>query len=211
MPKTHIVKQGECIASIASKYGLFPDTIWNHAENRPLQDRRKDPYVLLPGDKVYIPDKQAGEASAQTEQRHRFKRKGVPESLKLEFYDEAGDPLADTPYVLDIDGKTERGTTDSQAVIEKSILPDAKKATITFESPDGDENLVFELQLGGIDPIDKESGYRYRLENLGYLDPESKDQSLSDAVRAFQEDHGIAPTGVADSKTQEAIKSEYEG
>jgi peptidoglycan hydrolase-like protein with peptidoglycan-binding domain len=211
MPKTHTVKQGECISSIAFKYGFFPDTLWGLPENKALKDLRGDPHVLLPGDKVHIPDKRRAEVDGAAGQRHRFKRKGVPETLALRFSDEADDPIADTPYILDIDGQVERGTTDGEGAIDKTIPPNARRATVTFEGEEGEEGLVFELQLGGIDPIEEETGLRYRLENLGYMGPDAGDPSLADALRTFQEDHGLEPTGVADDATRDAIESDYEG
>jgi len=210
MPKTHTVKQGECIASIASKYGFFPDTLWELPENRSLKALRGDPHVLLPGDQVHIPDKRRAEIDGAAGQRHRFKRKGVPETLALRFSDEADDPIANTPYILDIDGQVERGTTDGEGAIDKAIPPDARRATITFEGEDGEEGLVFELRLGGIDPIEEESGLSSRLENLGYMGPDAGNPSLGDALRTFQEDHGLEPTGVADDATRDAIESDYE-
>ena len=79
----YTVKQGDCISSIAQKHGLFWDKVWNHPKNANLQERRKDPNVLSPGDVVFVPDKDEKEESGATEQRHRFKRKGVPEKLRI--------------------------------------------------------------------------------------------------------------------------------
>ena len=40
MPE-HIVKKGECMESIAIKYGLFWETIWNEAEERGVERQQK--------------------------------------------------------------------------------------------------------------------------------------------------------------------------
>ena len=42
MPKQHKVKQGECLSSIAERYGLFPETIANDSDNSELKNERKD-------------------------------------------------------------------------------------------------------------------------------------------------------------------------
>ena len=76
--KKYIVKQSDCISSIAFKYGFFPDTIWNDSKNSKLKQDRKDPNVLLPGDEVYIRDKEEKEESCASEERHSFRKKGVP-------------------------------------------------------------------------------------------------------------------------------------
>ena len=111
------VKQGDCISSIAYRYGFFPDTIWNDPKNSELKQKRQDPNVLAPGDLVYIPDKRIREVSGATEQRHRFRKKGVPEKLVVQFKnnDEA---RANEAYVLDIDGQLTEGKTDGEGRVE---------------------------------------------------------------------------------------------
>jgi N-acetylmuramoyl-L-alanine amidase len=53
--KKHVVREGECLASIAFENGFFPDTIWRHADNSALKERRENPNVLQPGDVLFIP------------------------------------------------------------------------------------------------------------------------------------------------------------
>jgi LysM repeat protein len=47
MTTRYTVKQGDHLSSIAHEYG-FPDyqTIWNHADNAQLKQKRKNPNVL---------------------------------------------------------------------------------------------------------------------------------------------------------------------
>ena len=76
--RKYTVKQGDCISSIAFEYGYFPDTLWNDPKNSKLKHDREDPNSLMPGDEVYIRDKEAKQASCASEKKYRFKRKGVP-------------------------------------------------------------------------------------------------------------------------------------
>ena len=48
MPKQHKVRQGECISSIAIRYGFAPDTIWQDGSNAALRSLREDKNVLHP-------------------------------------------------------------------------------------------------------------------------------------------------------------------
>jgi N-acetylmuramoyl-L-alanine amidase len=89
MGTSYVVQQGDCIASLAYERGLLLDTIWNHPRNRALKTKRKDPYILKPGDVVYIPDIDPKKLDCATRKRHRFKLKGVPAKFKLRLVEEA--------------------------------------------------------------------------------------------------------------------------
>ena len=53
----HKVAQGDCIESIAAKHGLEPDTIWEHANNASLREKRNgNSFALFPGDVLFVPD-----------------------------------------------------------------------------------------------------------------------------------------------------------
>jgi hypothetical protein len=205
--KRYTVKQGDCISSIAFKYGFFPDTIWNDSKNSDLKQRRNDPNVLFPGDEVWIREKEHKEESCATEKRHRFKRKGVPEFLivQLKIDDE---PIANEPYVLEIDGALSEGRTDGDGKVEITIPPNANKGKITLRES-GDE---YELELGCLDPITEISGVQARLRNLGFecgpIDGKlgSKTQS---ALREFQKHNKLDATGDLDDETRQKLKESH--
>ena len=71
----YTVQQGDCISSLACKYGLPQDVIWNHPLNAGLTTRRDDRYVLMPGDSVYIPDKRPRVEMCATDMLHKFVKK----------------------------------------------------------------------------------------------------------------------------------------
>jgi len=85
MPTDYQVKNGDCISSIAFDHGFFWETLWNHGSNSELKSKRKDSNVLQEDDVVHIPDLTLKQDSGATEQRHRFKLKGVPAKLHLRF------------------------------------------------------------------------------------------------------------------------------
>lgn len=86
MSTNHTIRQGECIESLADRYGFFPDTLWKHADNSELRDLRKDQNILQPGDVVVIPDLTRREERVATEQKHTFRRLGVPAKLRVVFF-----------------------------------------------------------------------------------------------------------------------------
>jgi hypothetical protein len=206
--KKYTVKQGDCISSIAFKYGFFPDTIWNDSKNSKLKQDRKDPNVLLPGDEVYIRDKREKEESCESERKHRFKRKGVPERLRIQFMDEEGKPRADEAYILEIDGDLSDGKTDTGGKIVIWIPPDAKEGKITFPNS-GEE---YGLELGELDPVTEIKGVQARLSNLGFYEGEIDGnirEDLEDAIRDFQESEGLNPTGKIDKSFEQKLEDVY--
>ena len=210
--KKHIVKQGDCISNIAYQHGHFPDTIWNDSKNSDLRQKRKDPNVLLPGDVVYIRDIEAKEESCASEQRHRFKRKGIPEILKLRFLDAEDKPRKGLPYTLHIEGLEIKGTTDGDGRLEEPIPPDAKNATLTLGKDN--EQEVFELNLGHLDPVSEITGVQARLNNLGYNcgDEYGEIGELTrSAISQFQQDHDIKVTGELNEETRKKIDDAHKG
>lgn len=205
--KKYTVKQGDCISSIAFKHGLFPDTIWNDSKNSKLKQDRKDPNVLKPGDEVYIRDKEEKEESCPSEKKHRFKRKGVPEKLIIQFKLD-GEPRSNEDYILDIDATISEGKTDKNGQVEINIPPNAKKGKISFQDS-GDE---YDLELGHMNPVSITSGVKARLHNLGYdcgpVD-ENMDEKTIEAIKAFQQDVGLSVSGELDQTTRDALVREH--
>lgn len=202
MPYPYEVKQGDCISSIAYAYGFFPDTIWNDPVNAELKNKRKDPNVLLPGDVVLIPEKQAKEVAKPTDARHLFKRKGVPKIFRIQF--KTGDePIANTEYLLLIKGNATRGKTDGEGWIKCPIQPDARLATVQIE---GEE---FQLQLGHLDPLDTLAGIQGRLQQLGFYDGEINgvmDDETEASVKIFQRSNNLESTGRVDQALKDLLK-----
>ena len=194
------VKQGDCIESIAFRHNLFWETIWNHPKNSSLKERRKNPNILYPGDVVFIPDKEEKQEEGATEQRHRFRQRGVPGRFRLRLLDD-GQPRVNESYTLEIDGRLLSGTTDSEGRLEHSIPPGARQGKLILMQT----NEEYPLNLGGMDPIDEVSGIQARLNNLGFncgevdgvLGPKTRA-----AIREFQRKFGLTESGEVDEATR---------
>lgn len=204
MPITHRVVEGECLQSIAFKYGFFPDTVWHAPENSALLGIRAHPSVLVPGDEIVIPDRVAKSVDAPTGQRHRFRRRGVPSMLRVRLAED-GVPRANRPYLLRVDDESSSGVTDGDGVVQSAIDPAARRAEIVLD-PGGELEETFHLDLGRILPVSLPEGVRERLVNLGYLLAEAEgERALRAALRRFQDDSGLAISGLVDDATRAAL------
>jgi hypothetical protein len=201
MPIRHRVQQGECINSIASEYGFFPDTVWKDPNNQALRDKRKDPNALLPGDVVVVPDKRARIEERPTGARHQFKRKGVPALFRLQIFVH-GKAVANEKFKAKVDGSPREGQTDGEGVLKFAIPPDAARVVLEIA---GEKH---EFDLGHVDPIGEISGVQGRLTNLGYgmLDITGElDEETKAALRNYQVDFGLEPTGSLDDETRDSL------
>jgi putative peptidoglycan binding protein len=197
----YVVKQGDCILSIAKDFGFFWETLWNDPQNASLKQLRKDPNVLLTGDVVYIRDKQIKEESKPTDALASFVRKGTPAQLRLQLLDRNQQPRANLQYTLVIDGKSQGGTSDSNGWINETMPPNAKKADLIVVDQGVPEKYA--MGLGTVDPITVTTGVEQRLKNLGH----STTSGLSQAVKSFQKKYGLPVTGDPDDATREKLKS----
>ncbi len=201
----YVVEEGDCMSSIAVKTGHDWKTVWNDPANEELKRLRKDPSVLMPGDRLTIPPFESKEAACATGKRHVFKRRGVPEKLRIRVVD-GTKPRANTPYLLDVDGQPREGVTGGDGTLEVWISPAAKAATLFIDDD------VYELALGFLDPVETRSGAIARLQNLGYLPlgPVEDDRYL-DALGGFQSDWKIQVTRELDAATRRKLDDVYSG
>jgi N-acetylmuramoyl-L-alanine amidase len=202
MAAQYEVQQGDCLSSIACEYGFLPDALWNHPDNADLKQKRKDPNVLAKGDVITIPDIEIREVSKPTEQKHEFRRKGVPAKLKIQIL-KKGQPRKNEEYRLIIDGITLEGTTDGNGFIDKPLPPNAQSGKLIVGEGTGQQ--VFALNFGHVDPLDTDDGVAGRLHNLGY----SAAGDLPSALKKFQSDNGLQPTGKADDATRNKLKEKF--
>lgn len=197
----HVIRQGECLPSVAARYGFAWKTVWDHPANAALRQRRPSPAALVPGDEVEIPERQPRTATAATGQTASFTAAGVMLRLRLV---ERGAPLAQAACTLTVDGRPVEATTDGEGMLEVALPRTATRARLAIDGrPD-----ALTLLLGHLDPASEVSGQQGRLQNLGLwsgaLDG-APSEALRWAIRAFQSGHGLPETGEADRATQERL------
>jgi N-acetylmuramoyl-L-alanine amidase len=204
---SYVVRQGDCITSIAVRYGYSCDTIWNHPDNAQLKASRKNPNILLVGDVVELPDKPASAVSVPAAQRHRFVLKRPKPRLRLVLRDN-GEPITNTSFELDIDGKTLPGTTDGNGKLDLAIPGHVTTAKLRMPA----RGRTWSLQIGHLDPIDEVTGAQARLKQLGFY-AGAIDGALTPltvaAIRSFQRKHQLAVTGTLDDATRGALAQQF--
>ena len=204
----HVVREGECISSIAKDHGRLWKTIWDDPANSELKSVRKSPNLLLPGDRVTIPDQERKDEPIAAEQRHRFVRRGEPSTLKVRFteWDKA---RANAEYKAYVDRKfVQEGVLDSDGGVEFSVPSDALKAEFLIYDEDGTEDKRV-VWLRQVPPISEISGVEARLHNLGFRcghGDGSLNATLVQALKAFQHEHDLEVTGKPDEATRKKLQ-----
>jgi N-acetylmuramoyl-L-alanine amidase len=201
MPRSHRVKDGDCIASIAAAHGFEVKTLRGLAENASLRELRRDLSVLHPGDVVAIPDVALRQEPAGTGRRHRYQRRGGTQLRLRLTLDDA--PRSSELYRLEVGGQVHEGSTDGDGRIEVPVPPEAVEARLVI-GPEGEEE-VFDLRIGYLHPIGTDEGVVDRLRGVGI----DVDDGLGDAVREFQAKEGLEETGQVDEATRARLQEVF--
>lgn len=206
----HRVVPGDCTVSVCAKAGLDPDTVFRHGDNSMLRSHGHDvKEILAPGDTLRLPARELRQENRATGSYHPFKLKTTPARLKVRFLDH-GEPRADLPCIVQIDGVKSDARTDADGLLDHAIPPAATEVRVRIGPPDGFEDYVF--KLGQLDPLDTVSGQQARLTNLGF-DPGPIDNIMGpltqSAIKAFQAAQKLEVTGKADDPTLAKLKSAY--
>jgi hypothetical protein len=210
---THIIQQGECVGKIAERYGFFPGTVWDYPANAALKKQRHgDMHVLYQDDGVVIPAKRQKTQAVSAGDKITLERQGVPEHLRVRFlhYDES--PRDGVPYLLSLTTENNipvadrSGQTDDEGYVDQAIPPSAVRATITLNP--GRKPEIHRFNLGHTNPIDEISGWKARLNNLGYdcgAENNEWGPKTEAAIRAFQHAKDLEETGNRDVATKLAL------
>lgn len=203
MPATHVVKPGEHLGAIAKRYGYENfSALWEHPDNAALKAKRKDPLQLAPGDELFVPDRVQLIFKRETESSHDFQVHLDTVLLKLRLLDFDGKPRKDAPVIVRVEAPADGGATSKA---QQELLTDGD-GNLTIEiSKHVDRGSVevdgveLPLAIGGLDPVETETGVAQRLNNLGYLllDGALDPDQLRLAILDFQADNDLALTGLA--------------
>ena len=196
MEKQHLVKQGECLSSLAARYGLAGwEQIYNYGANADLKKKRPHPNILAPGDEVCVPEPQIQKVSMPTGKLHSFTMKEPQVKLRLAIADAKGKPLAGKRYALTVRSSEQTGQTTSEGLIEVDVSATEQSAQLRIWLDDdaADADFERELAIGHLDPVDLITGVQARLANLGFscAVTGSIDDATLAAARTFRVRNGL--------------------
>lgn len=211
MPRTHVVKSGECMLRVARHYGIANyKPLYEHPDNAKLRRKRPNPSILHPGDAVAIPDPHQKKAGAPTGSTRAFTLSTGTRHLRLSLRDSVGEALAKKPYLLLLGQQVLEGATDAEGFLEHQVPLGADTASLECEGH------CWELALGTLLPMretpdDGVAGAQARLINLGYaLNPTGRmTLELRSAIRAFQHHNGLSITGRLDAETVQRLEEQH--
>jgi len=207
MGKIHNVRQGECLWKIARRYKIPWKTIWNHGQNRPLRNKRGNPNILCPGDKLFIPDQKPKEVSGDTEKKHKFRLPGN-HSVRVIICDFWHQPKSGIKYHFVVNGEPgETRETEADGAAFERLPNDVENLVLVL--PWGKISIL----LGTLDPANTTTGMQQRLANLGF-DPGPIDGVIGPktlrAIREFQEIEHLEVTGQVDRNTIRQLRQVHE-
>ena len=199
------IRQGDHVSRIATAFGFTGHNgIWNHPNNADLKSARQTPHVLLPGDKLFIPDRETREEPRPTDKRHQFVAHRDSLMLLIALQDNDFEPISGANCELRVESDTVTRATDSSGLLQKPI-----------KSTDANGSLVVSLihvafRIGDLDPVEYITGQQARLNNLGYAAGSVEAKLYSDqmrsAVEEFQCDHNLPVDGICGRATQDKLK-----
>jgi N-acetylmuramoyl-L-alanine amidase len=207
----YTVKQGDTMLSIAAAHDFTSwEMIWMDPANEPLRGLRPDPQVLAEGDAVEIPEKKMRVITLETDKKHTVTVKSIRAWFRVTLRGNDGELLANRRFQLEVAGKLKTGTTGPSGEVELEVDPKPSVGTLKafFDDADPGKALTWTVKLGHLDPIEKLSGVKARLANLGFacgkIDEELSDEAKN-ALRNFQIVHRLPVTGQADEATKDLL------
>ena len=199
--KSYTVKQGECLITIAAENGFGGNwqALYEHEVNADLRKKRPDPFCLMPGDIVNIPESK-NTITLSTNRSHRLILKRPEAYFSIQLRDQNENPLKDVKYILVLEGKsgsefTAEGTA-KDGKIEYRVPIDMESGILQYWPDQGNENKyrLMELGVGHLSPSTEHLGKQTYLANKGYYDGDfngQMDDTLKQALSSFKKEKEI--------------------
>lgn len=207
----HKVVQGECLISIAQKFGIADwRAIYDAPENEAFREQRKNPNMICPGDDIFIPVLTGSKQPANINKKTTYVLKKAKGFLSIILVDSKSKPLPDIPYEVSFykseqDKKGEPllilkdEKSDADGYVEHPLPKGAKFAVITYspylKRPSLKQKMG--LKLGELDDPSTQLGMRSRLNHFGFYSGDGRmklqDQKMFESQLAgFKEKFGLS-------------------
>jgi len=212
---THVVRQGECLSSIAAQYGYAHyDELYQHPGNARLRELRPNPHLLYPGDEIFIPEREPPAFPVATGERATFRVQSPMAVLRIVLQDADGRAQVGVPWKLEVGEAVHRGETSDDGLVEAEVPAHTTEATLEVEMKIDDDPVThrYPLQIGGLDPVDTTTGVKARLTNLGFACGSVKDEEderTTEAIAAFRQQAGVDEEGPCGERTRAALVERY--
>lgn len=212
--KEHLVKPGECFASIAKQYGFAdPDTLYHHPSNAKIRALRTNKHLLETNDIVRIPAVQKKTVSLMAGKQTVLVLKGKVCLFNLQIAEFDGKPLANSAYLLEVSKHKYTGVTNAIGKITQVIDSGATTGKLWVYLDENKHNSLFwTLQFGTLTPCQTIAGIQARLNNLGYYCANEKgemDSSTQDAITQFKLQNHLPANPEIDESFLSALANTY--
>jgi N-acetylmuramoyl-L-alanine amidase len=195
----YVIKQGECLSSLAGAWGLRScKDLYDHPDNTELKEKRPNPNVLAPGDVVVVPDSATEKKTVlcATGNTHLFIIDAPKVKLRILLQDREGEPYGDKKFEVTIGERQFPGRTGAEGLIDIPIPANAQSGRLKVwldEDDDDDPSIDRDMDIGHLDPASCVTGLQARLHNLGHRCEVNGnlDEDTLAAVRAFRANAGL--------------------
>ena len=203
--RPYVVKQGDYLLALATKYAFDPDSVWKDPKNAALREARKDDgNLLLPGNLLFIPEVERKWLPITVGATNTFVAPVKRVHICVRFIAN-GEALAGEPYVVegaDVDPGSLDGDGNFKAMVSTRVGSFRVRFTQRYE--------VYTIRVGDLDPVHEESGMRMRLGMLGFFGRgvgtcADEDAHLEAGLRLFQEKNKLEITGDLDDATTKKV------
>src|SRR4051794_9204285 len=82
-PNEHLVDPGDGLSTIAHERGIDPKTIWDHPKNSELKKKREHAEILMPGDRVFVPERSPEKLEATPEKENHYALEALPPEVEV--------------------------------------------------------------------------------------------------------------------------------
>jgi len=142
---------------------------------------------------------------------------GTPQTKKLSvrLTDALAHPYAGKHYELRSEGFRLEGTTNDDGLVEHDLPKSARVAHVELwvETYPTGRRQTYVFVLEEMAPIESPEGLRVRLKNLGYYEGPTEGDHMGEptaaALRRFQREHELEPSGLDDEATRGALLARH--